>query len=82
MKLTKGTIVAGEKTGNISRFTVEATCPVEVTIGEFVACLSDYRLDEGSLWELIRYLEDRPALITDKEVRTGVNALRMFLTLA
>ncbi len=79
MNLTKGTIVAGEKTGRVSRFTVETDLPTGVTIGEYVSCLSDFRIDEGSLWELIRYLEDRPSLITDKEVRTGVNALRMLL---
>lgn len=79
MKLTTGTIVAGEKTGQVSRFTVEAACPTQVTIGEFVACVSDCRVNEGDLWELVKYLEDRPALISDKEVRYGVNAIRMLL---
>lgn len=79
MNLTKGTIVAGEKTGNVSRFTVETNLPTAVTIGECVSCLSDFRIMDGSLLALVRYLEGRPSLITDKEVREGVNALRMLL---
>jgi len=79
MNLTKGTIVAGEKTGKVSRFTVETEQPTAVTIGEYVACLSDFRVQDGALLTLIRYLEDRPALIEDKEVSEGVNALRLLL---
>ena len=79
MNLTKGTIVAGEKTGKISRFTVETEQPTAVTIGEYVSCLSDFRLQDGSLWALVRYLEDRPSLTDDKEVSDGINALRLLL---
>lgn len=79
MKLTIGTIVAGELVENKSKFTVATNQRTEVTIGEMVYVLSSFKLDESSLWTLVNYLEDRPSLMDDAEVKGGVNAIKMLL---
>jgi hypothetical protein len=79
MKLTTGTIVAGATIENAREFTVRTQPNAEVKLGDFVACMSDCRIEEGSLRDLVRYLEERPELVSDKAVRAGVNAIRTFL---
>lgn len=80
MKLISGVIVAAESLGaNGTEVTIQTTTiatDANVTIGEKVQALSVKGFDDTRLRNLLIYLEDRPALMDDAEVKEGVSALK------
>ena len=86
MNLTKGKIVAGERLSLLNEkgerrfsFTVETEGAAEITMGEDVTTFALKGFDDQRLAELLAYLEDRPSLMSEKEVKDGVYALKCLL---
>ncbi len=86
MNLTNGKIVAGERLPFINTkgeqkysFTVETEGAAVITIGEHVTTFSLKGFDDQRLGELLVYLEDRPSLMDEKEIKDGVYALKCLL---
>ena len=86
MNLTKGKIVAGERLSLLNEkgerryaFTVETEGAAEITMGNSVTTFAIEGFDDQRLEELLAYLEDRPALMDEEEVKAGVYALKCLL---